>query len=115
MGWHLVVFGKATVDRIGYFDENFYPAYYEDNDYGRRMRVAGTCYSATMTGPLWSGPVHDVGNAVAIGAVDMTRYDLDAPRRYYIEKWGAPPSKELWEHPFNNRANGLDYWPPRPR
>ena len=113
MGWHLVIFGKATVDRIGYLDENYYPAYYEDNDYGYRMRVARIGYCEGVGHPTWAGPVHDVGNAIALssGIVGMTAYDMMALKHYYSTKWGGPPSKELWEHPFNNPANGLDYWP----
>ena len=36
--WSAVLFTKRMVDKIGFFDENFYPAYYEDDDYGIRIR-----------------------------------------------------------------------------
>lgn len=35
------IFTKKTIETIGYFDENIYPAYYEDNDYRYRMLLSG--------------------------------------------------------------------------
>lgn len=32
---------KKTIENIGYFDENFFPAYFEDNDYHYRIKIAG--------------------------------------------------------------------------
>ena len=38
--WSAVVFTRRMVNKIGLFDENFYPAYYEDDDYGIRVRLS---------------------------------------------------------------------------
>lgn len=38
--WQAFVLGETVVDKIGLFDEAFYPAYFEDNDYMRRMSEA---------------------------------------------------------------------------
>ena len=32
---------KKAIEAVGYWDEAFYPAYYEDVDYARRMEIAG--------------------------------------------------------------------------
>jgi hypothetical protein len=40
-GWHLFTLGRKTWETVGEFDEAFFPAYFEDNDYIWRMRVAG--------------------------------------------------------------------------
>lgn len=32
---------RAMIDRVGYFDERFFPAYFEDEDYRYRMKLAG--------------------------------------------------------------------------
>lgn len=38
--WSAVVFSRKLVETIGFFDENFYPAYYEDDDYAIRSHLA---------------------------------------------------------------------------
>ena len=38
--WSAVVFSKRLLEAIGLFDENFYPAYYEDDDYAIRTHLA---------------------------------------------------------------------------
>lgn len=39
--WSGVVFGEGMVDRVGLYDENFYPLYFDDNDLERRVDLAG--------------------------------------------------------------------------
>jgi GT2 family glycosyltransferase len=39
--WSCVVFGEGAIEHVGLFDENFYPIYFEDNDYERRYDNAG--------------------------------------------------------------------------
>ena len=40
-GWNMFTLGEDIVKKVGLFDEYIYPAYYEDNDYLDRMRLAG--------------------------------------------------------------------------
>jgi GT2 family glycosyltransferase len=40
-GWNMFTVGEEIVKKIGLFDEYIYPAYYEDNDYLDRMKLAG--------------------------------------------------------------------------
>lgn len=39
--WQTFAIGDMVVDKIGLFDEGFYPAYFEDTDYQRRAVAAG--------------------------------------------------------------------------
>ena len=39
--WHTFAVGETVVGRVGLFDERFYPAYCEDNDFERRVQFAG--------------------------------------------------------------------------
>lgn len=41
LGWHLVAFRTWVLKRVGFFDENFWPAYMEDSDYLVRLHLAG--------------------------------------------------------------------------
>jgi hypothetical protein len=38
--WSGVIITRHCIDTIGYFDENIYPAFYEDDDYGIRIQHA---------------------------------------------------------------------------
>eukprot|EP00596_Hydrurales_sp_CCMP1899_P007639 CAMPEP_0119038176 /NCGR_PEP_ID=MMETSP1177-20130426/6903_1 /TAXON_ID=2985 /ORGANISM="Ochromonas sp, Strain CCMP1899" /LENGTH=200 /DNA_ID=CAMNT_0007000363 /DNA_START=413 /DNA_END=1012 /DNA_ORIENTATION=+ len=35
--WSAVIFTRKIISEIGYFDENFFPAYFEDDDYAIRV------------------------------------------------------------------------------
>lgn len=39
--WSCIVIGEAVVEQVGLYDERFYPLYFDDNDYERRIRNAG--------------------------------------------------------------------------
>lgn len=39
--WAAPIFGEGCVRRAGLYDEAFYPIYFDDNDYERRIRNAG--------------------------------------------------------------------------
>lgn len=39
--WSCAIFGEAVVDKIGLYDERFYPLYFDDNDMERRLKYAG--------------------------------------------------------------------------
>jgi GT2 family glycosyltransferase len=36
--WSAVVFGEGMVEKVGLYDERFYPLYFDDNDLERRVR-----------------------------------------------------------------------------
>lgn len=36
-----IVLGEQVVDKVGLYDERFYPLYFDDNDYARRVEAAG--------------------------------------------------------------------------
>jgi len=115
-GWHLITFGKATFDAVGWVDENFWPGYFNDNDMIRRMRLAGIMEPAGGDRALrqfpWVGALNPglVGDAEALKHCGI-EWDRDANLRYYIDKWGREPGGERFELPFNDPANLLSYWP----
>lgn len=39
--WSAVVFGEGMIDKVGLYDERFYPLYFDDNDLERRVDQAG--------------------------------------------------------------------------
>lgn len=39
--WAAPIIGEGVVEKVGLYDEAFYPIYFDDNDYERRIRNAG--------------------------------------------------------------------------
>lgn len=93
--FHAIAIGRRLVERIGFFDEGFWPCEYEDADYRHRMHMAGI--------PIEHLPnVGDlgltcVGNSIAghLGLVPKS----DGPRERYLAKWGGDPGAEQWDVP----------------
>lgn len=111
VGWKCIIIGRALVDRIGEFDENLYPAYIEDRDYGHRARLAFGAIPWLKGGVEVAG-VTKIGDAVAwkhgaMGPNPPTQWNWE----YYREKWGVVGDTETYVTPFNDPSVGLDYWP----
>lgn len=103
--WHLIAFRREVVEKVGRFDENFYPAYYEDIDYSYRIQLSG------LTMP-WSKVFCDVsnmgwGHGSSLGGA---KCDGDKLFRYLMAKWGGVRNKYEYKHPFNDPANSIQYW-----
>lgn len=87
-------------DQVGPFDENFYPAYFEDNDYCYRLKLAGV--------PIMEVPgcgMNHVGSATiaSYSKAELGEHHgrFNACREYYTRKWGGPPHAETFKTPFN--------------
>lgn len=112
-GWHLIAFNRRLIDIVGKFDENFYPAYFEDLDYSIRIQKT---FRLDNSHPLWDKipvDVEDMGMALSVKnkLIDAPSAPLIA---YFQRKWGRHPGewqKPEYDHPFNNENNSLDYWP----
>ena len=108
IGMHVYTFGKSTVDRIGFFDENLSPAYYEDCDYWRRMIVAGINSKVPVYKPT---DVWCIGDAISLKE-GFVKFDVASNQKYYIAKWGKLPPDDYYMFPFNNPELPLSYWVP---
>lgn len=94
---------SETFERCGKFDENFHPAYFEDNDYHYRMKLLG--YDAYgLADALFyhkdngSGTLHRMKEADAIEFSN----NFERSREYFITKWGGMPDTEgLFVTPYN--------------
>jgi hypothetical protein len=91
---------KFTFTEIGEFDENFTPAYFEDNDYHRRIQLAGFEAYNVSSAPFYHygsrTQQHDPILPVVPGPVFETN------KLYFINKWGGEPGKESFTHPYND-------------
>jgi hypothetical protein len=112
LGWHLIAFARRTFQLAGFFDENFWPAYYEDVDFSHRVHRAGLATNPG-SGPWWPKVECDAyvksfahGMRYAKPAVDGS--GLDA---YLHRKWGPDLA---YEHPFNDPDLPVSWWPTPP-
>lgn len=96
-GWYSFIIPIATYQKIGPFDEKYYPAYYEDTDYEYRLKVAG-CKTINTDIIL-----PEVLRKSKSGEKDPSLYDrVYECRKYYETKWGGPVGSEKYTIPFND-------------
>lgn len=112
--WHCVVLSCRTLNAVGYFDENFWPAYQEDTDYIYRMKLAGLHDRRDELNQMPMVPIaaRTTGISLSIkeGGIEV---DHEAHKQYYIEKWGGWDGEEKFIHPYNDPTKSLKYWRPR--
>jgi len=100
---NLALFKRSVFDKIGYIDVNFYPAYYEDNDYVRRGLLSDV-KSCTVNNAIyfhfWSRTIHQ-------GSGGSNHMFFNLNRNFYINKWGGDFSHEIYEIPFDGKEYTL--------
>lgn len=105
-GYSSMVFTPELLYEVGYLDENFFPAYYEDNDHRYRMKLAGMEWEYL---PLEYQ--HAVSSTIKRDPEIYARNQMTFKEngRYYVEKWGGLPGQEKYTTPFDMDLP-LDYW-----
>lgn len=84
-------------EQVGGFDERFWPAYYEDTDWLRRLRLLGL---HTVENPMPKVEIPGPSRpalALRRGAIDESAYGQAAD--IYAAKWGGPPGRETVTDP----------------
>lgn len=99
VGYSCIGVSRKAFDKVGCFDENIFPAYYEDCDYSRRLSLAGISIAqceATVehegSGTIKKSPELN----------DQNLHTMMAIQRYYRAKWGGLNGEELYRIPFND-------------
>lgn len=111
-------------EKVGPFDEAFYPVYFEDSDYRYRLKLAGipiiewpfvekerlTFGRARYTTGFAHGWRHDDGRGYQGWTNDKLtwfyrRWELNRDR--FIAKWGGLPGEEKFTEPFNGEGEPL--------
>ena len=94
---------KRAIEVIGYFDENCYPAYYEDCDYHRRALLAGLPRLVATDTCI----THQGSASLKTVSEEQHHRQFLALRAYYIQKWGRDKLQEDYTVPFNDPKYGL--------
>jgi len=104
---------RKTWEEVGAFDENFFPAYFEDNDYFTRIALAGGEMLLTT-----SAPMYHIGGGTQFNPPPDIRQKRDRMvsgaafqenKEFYTTKWGCTPSwdpgvlrETAHKHPYND-------------
>jgi hypothetical protein len=98
-GFHFFVIKPEIVDKVGFFDETFWPAYFEDDDYHYRC----TLIDPTKTDKIMVNILHEE----SMTRKNMSREEqreldnlVEANGARYANKWGGPPGHEQWKVPY---------------
>lgn len=87
---NMCLYKKGVFDKVGYTDVAFYPAYFVDNDYARRIVISGlrccTLANARFF-HFWSRTIHQ-------GSGGSTDKNFKNNEKYYRQKWGGPFGEE---------------------
>lgn len=98
---------RTFVESFGFFDENFTPAYFEDNDMAYRVRIAGGSQIKLLDAKMYhSGSVTQNWG----GKSFVTSPMFEKNREYYNNKWGGWPGEEKFITPFNRDDMTVKDW-----
>jgi len=104
-GYSFFAINPVALETIGCFDENFFPAYCEDQDHARRATLAGLSEENCPD----TAVLHGHSSAI-FASPELARQNLITQRRnidYYVRKWGGDAGAERFETPFGNPNIGL--------
>jgi len=118
------------VDIVGWFDENYYPAYCEDTDYTYRIYLAGLYKKPLIVGE--NPPIHLRSQTVLSdkSLFPKFQYTYDYNKIYFKKKWGVWDFNMIescgnslhllfkekikdfgaYIHPFNDLGKDHKYW-----
>lgn len=108
---NLCLYKKGVFEKIGYTDVAFYPAYFVDNDYARRIVLAGIKCCSLGNSRFF----HFWSRTIKQGSGGSTHHYFDNNKAYYISKWGGEFGQEMKtpelkiDMRFNEDAI-IDYW-----
>jgi GT2 family glycosyltransferase len=94
--WCSFILPNKTFKQVGEFDNLFFPAYYEDNDYAYRMKLLGMKY---LSIPYLHPYLYKASQTIEKDS--SLRSNILANKDRYIEKWGGEPSREKFKTPYN--------------
>lgn len=104
VGWHCIAWHRDLFERVGFFDENFWPAYGEDADISHRFALASESESVAR----WAR--FDLDGWITMQGHSAHLAGIRHPQNwgYYQRKWGGLSGHERFTLPFGDKP--LDWW-----
>lgn len=104
--------------KVGRFDENFVPAYFEDNDMHHRILVAGEKAAKTGSAKFYHFGSRTIKTDDELNRRNAITYEKN--RQYFKSKWGYDPHGTAfsnedrvtkgYHHPFNDESRSVKDW-----
>lgn len=122
VGLRTFVLTREGVQRVGVFDENIWPAYHEDCDYGLRVTLSGIkqIRHGPPTYEIMHGDIDEgTSSTLTSGADDNYRKRNDCSHNnnayYYSMKWNTSGDcgtveEGMFKTPFNNPDHTVASW-----
>lgn len=95
MEWCVFALPKITYNQVGKFDEDFYPAYYEDNDYAYRMKLQR---KFEFKVPFFNPFIYRASQTLEKDSSIKDGFVKNG--ELYVKKWGGKPNQEKFKRPF---------------
>jgi GT2 family glycosyltransferase len=99
-----------AIEKVGWFDESYHPAYCEDCDFDWRSKLLGVARIDIPGGSLHKGSQTIYGNQMLRSSNDRTYKSNVA---YHTAKWGGAPWAEVYTTPWNEGGDPSDVSMPR--
>ncbi len=98
--WCAFIIPKSIYEKVGKFDECFYPAYYEDKSYEYRMKLNGISIIKT---PFLNPKIYKSSQTMV--KMPSLQEDSKKNKLKYIEMWGGEPENEKYKLPYDGGNN----------
>ena len=100
---------QQAIEAVGLLDEwNYYPAYFDDDDYEYRCRLGGVEW-VTYNGNIEHERSVTIRSDASMASANARTFPMNAQR--YAAKWGGLPGAESFTRPYD-RPVPLDYTRP---
>lgn len=93
---------KDTWDKVGEFDELYTPAYFEDNDFHYRMKLAEIRAIVLPTAMFYHYGSRTQNEAAENNMPIVSGGMFENARGAYVRKWGGKPGEEKWLFPYGD-------------
>jgi hypothetical protein len=115
-GFSFFIITPLAIEKVGWFDINFYPAYKEDQCFGYRMSVVGVPRMnvqeiKSIHGDI--GPNSSRGSSTIYSSPEYMAKNARTHHLnylYYVKKYGGDAGHELWVHPYNDETKDIKYF-----
>lgn len=94
--WSSFILSVEGWKKIGNFDEDNFPNYFNDNDYCYRMRLLGL---KRLNTDYLNPSIYR--NSMTIAKDPSLNNNFSNYATRYLEKWGGMPNNEIFTKPFN--------------
>lgn len=105
-GFSAFGFSRHALKTAGWFDENYIPAYFEDNDMDYRCRLTGVTMEALPAG-MRHRPSSTIRSSLELAEANSRTFAMNA--RYFLDKWGGGAYREVFTTPFDKGGSPRDW------